>query len=88
MVGVTYEEASRQSWHRSDGGQPDRDQMQLGCLQRIADSTEAMAKNFIQLQNDRDFQIRRKLDLEKDNLRMARVIRALRGTITRMKRRA
>ena len=87
MGRLSWKDESRADWGHSTGDPMSREQIALGAQLRIADAMELMAKNYISLQDDRDYQVRRKLDLEKDNSRMARSIRALRGTITRMKRR-
>ena len=57
----------------------------LGCMLRIADATEAMAKNFLQLQSDvkyykenRDFWKEKALELTRSNA-------SLKGHITRLK---
>lgn len=63
------------------------DKIQLGCLQRIADATEAMAKNHIELQREYNWMKQRKESLESANNRMARSISSLRGHITRLKKR-
>ena len=50
-----FKDFSRENWQRTDGEKPVNEQLQLGCLQRIADATEAMAKNYVQLQTDVEF---------------------------------
>lgn len=59
--------------------------IQTGCLQRIADATEHMAKRFVELQDE--------LQRQKDKLKLERAWRerlqrrciALKGVVTRMK---
>lgn len=54
-MGKNYKDASRANWARTDNRNPTTEQLQLGCLQRIADATEAMAKNYVQLEKDVEF---------------------------------
>lgn len=57
---VTYKDASRVNWSRNIGVDPGHvgtpypgmDAVQLGCLQRMADASEAMAVNYVRLQQD------------------------------------
>lgn len=80
----SYSAASRRNWGNSD----DRfniDQLNLGCLQRIADAVELMAQNYQQLVADRDSWKRRAEQSDACAERVVRSNRALRGVITRMK---
>ena len=58
-----------------------------GSLQRIADATEKMAESYDSMRNDRDFwkRIAESRLTERDALQ--RQVNALRGVITKMKRR-
>lgn len=58
----------------------------IGALQRIADATEKMAGNFIQLQNDLTFYKRRKLESDVAIDRLHRRISALHGVNTKLKK--
>lgn len=58
------------------------------ALLRIADATEAMAQNYIRLQNERDYLARRVKELDAVCARLSRSNAALRGTVKRMKRQA
>lgn len=83
----SYREESRTNWGVtvSEATKPDRDQLQLGCLLRIADATELMAKNFIQLQNDRDM-YKRWYDQEvAKNARLRRQVSAYVGIVKKLK---
>ena len=69
------------------GDVPATDELQTGCLQRIAAATEVMAQNYQQLINNRDWyrqrwqeECRRREELKRSNA-------ALRGVVTRLKRR-
>jgi hypothetical protein len=72
---------------RFDSG-PDREEIKLGCLQRIADATEAMAKNHVQLQNSLDYYKRAYNDEIESRRRLVRQVNALRGVITKLKKKA
>ena len=56
-----------------------------GSLQRIADATELMAKNFIALQNDRDMYKRWYYEGNAKNTKLCKQISALKGVITKLK---
>ena len=57
-----------------------------GSIQRIADATEKMAANYIALENDRNY-YKRQYEVRKAECeRMARRIFALRGVITKQKK--
>jgi hypothetical protein len=84
MSRYLYKEQSRQEWYRE--GPLTDEQLKIGAIQRIADATEAMAKNYVALQDERDrykgwFQEEREL-----SGRLFRRISALRGQITKLKR--
>lgn len=87
-----YREISRSDWgrkHHED--EPlnksfDADSIKLGCLLRIADATEAMAKNYVNLQRDYERAQQEVKRLTANNNRMGRSIAALRGHIGRLKR--
>lgn len=82
-----YREESRQDWTRREG-LTDREDIKTGALQRIADAAELMAKEHARLVAERDRYERWWREKRDECERMARSIYALRGTITRMKRRA
>lgn len=83
-----YREESRKNWGRT---MPEKegltnDEVQYGCLLRIADATEAMAKNHVKLQID--------LDWYKSQLQNYKALyeceknsnRSLKGVITKLKK--
>lgn len=47
-----YREQSKRNWFTT--GDVLQEHLQTGCLQRIADATELMAKNYLSLQGDAD----------------------------------
>ena len=65
---------------------PTWDHVQIGCLQRIADATEAMAKSYADLIKERDRYLRWYREEAADKVRLHRQCAALRGHITRLKR--
>ena len=62
-----------------------RDELKVGCLQRIADATEAMAKNHVQLQRDHDLYKRWYKEEQERCRKLERSNAALRGQITKLK---
>jgi hypothetical protein len=86
-MGRNYREASRLDWQRKDGTEPnDYEELSVGCLQRIASATEAMAKPIIALgdevRRERDGRIQAEQSLATEQRRTA----ALRGVIAKMRR--
>ena len=53
---ATHREASRRDWNIDDKitNKATREEIQLGCIQRIADGVERMEKNLAALEADRD----------------------------------
>lgn len=64
------------------------DELKLGAILRIADATEAMAKNYVGLQNDRDWYRNAYENQCARTDELQRRINALKGVITKMKARA
>ena len=58
-----------------------------GSLQRIADATEMMAKNYLALQSDLDWNRNRNKELSSRNSSLCRQVSALRGVITKLRKR-
>lgn len=81
-----FDKESRKGWHRE--GTPTVDDLKLGCLQRIAAASEAMAKNHDELMRQRDL-ARAEADFwRREAEAMRRRVSSLRGVVTRMKRKA
>lgn len=82
----SHRDASRVNWGCFDGVDPTVEQINLGTLQRIADATEQMARKYVDLLNE----VERLNALAKERReradRLERRIAALRGVITRLKR--
>ena len=81
---TTLTEDSKRDW-TSHGTHND---IQIGCLQRIAAATELMAKNHDQLIRDRDSAISSAEFWREKAWRLERSNIALRGVVTKLKRRA
>jgi hypothetical protein len=79
---ATNRELSKKDW-QSDNPM---EGINSGSLQRIADATEKMAVNFVQLQNERDLYKRWYEGEKKSSQRMANRIRSLQGVITKLKK--
>lgn len=83
----SYKEESRTNWGMTveESVQPNLDQINTGAMLRIADATEAMAKNFIQLQNELKWAKERneRLDVRAEKLR--RQVSAYKGIIKKLK---
>lgn len=76
-------EASRKDW----GGNNTVADINAGSLQRIADATELMAKRYTELIDERD-RLKRWADEARDRAyRVERSNAALRGVVTRLKKR-
>ena len=61
------------------------EQIQTGCLQRIADATEAMAKNYNELIAERDRYKKQFYDTYKQFTHMESVISGYKGVVTKLK---
>lgn len=85
-----YRDESRKNWGRTlpQNQTISEDDIKLGAILRIADAAEAMAKNHVALQNDRDYLARRVRELDAVCARLSRSNAGLRGVIKRMKRQA
>lgn len=84
---VSHVEDSKTHWgnQKEEDEFPGLDRIKVGCLQRIASATEAMAKNHVQLQNDYNY-MRESRDRYRDLYeKEAKRSAALRGWITRYK---
>ena len=82
-------DASKKNWTApvdKEGGYPGDENVKIGCLQRIADATEAMAKNYTDMQNSLDWLKQDRKRLQARNETLIRSNNALRGHINRMKK--
>lgn len=85
---ISHKDNSRINWGKTINGSENRDRndIELGCMLRIADATEAMAKDHITLMHDRDmYRWRYEAELSRSNaLKLSN--NALRGAITKLKK--
>ena len=88
MPFIDHRKNTKTGWGREVEGEsnPNREDIQLGCLLRIADATEAMAKRHTELISQRDYFERLARDRADTIETLRRQRAALRGSITRMKR--
>ena len=82
---ANFRQQSRAEWINSPGG-PDRE-VEIGCLQRIADGIETMGKNVKDLETDRDWWKLRATEEVRTTQQLQRRIAGLKGCITRLKAR-
>jgi len=80
-----YRTESKKLW-RSQKDLPEDDQLKLGCLQRIADATEAMSTYHVKLAESRDTWERIARDRAATICRLEKSNAALRGQITKLKK--
>jgi hypothetical protein len=83
---VSFREHSRRDYGRRDGGKLTVEQINCGALLRIADATETMARNYVQMQADLDY-YKTLAETRAESLnRIEKCNSALRGVITKLKR--
>lgn len=80
----TYRIESHREWARPGELTPTTDDLRLGCLQRIADATELMARRYNDLLEDAQREKRRREEAEQRAYRRLCQIRALKGVITKL----
>lgn len=88
MERIDYKDESRKDWGRMgpEGIKPTNEDITLGCILRIADATEAMAKNYVFLQNELTAAKKRNDYLKSLSERKDYQIRGLKGQITKLKK--
>jgi len=64
---------------------PSIEQINTGCMQRIASATELMATNFLKLQNENDYLRKRNRNLQDDNDHLRRSANTYKGKYNRLK---
>lgn len=75
----------RQESKKEFSGQGTLETINAGSLQRIADATDKMAQDYLQLERDRDF-YKSRFEAEKaETKRLSRSNNALRGLVRRLK---
>ena len=86
MAQKTLKDHSRTQWTEHGDPYPGDENVKLGCLQRIADATEEMAKNHVRMQDQINYLDKRCKLLTEEAERLRRSNTALRGRITRLKK--
>ncbi|WDF45270.1 hypothetical protein PQ459_10215 [Chryseobacterium sp. KACC 21268] len=81
-----YKEESRKNWGTKANVGVTREQIQLGAILRIADATEAMAKNHVKLQLDYDYMIANRNSWKAEAEALKRSNASLKGVITKLKK--
>ena len=79
----SFKDESRKNWHQTEG-KPSDDRLKLGCLQRIADATETMARNYSSLISKRNRYEGYYKDQQARREKAERSNAALRGQITKL----
>lgn len=84
-----YRAGSRTNWgrHLEDNQQLSREDLQLGCLLRIADATELMAKRHAELQQSLDYYKSIAAERADEITYLKNQLRGARGSITRLRKR-
>lgn len=80
---MNQREASKQNWNSTNTVMD----INSGSLQRIADATEKMASSYDNLRNDRDLYKKWYEEGNENRNKLERKISALRGVITKLKKR-
>jgi len=83
---MSLKSASKLDYSLRNEGSANYDEIKTGCLQRIADATEAMAKYHVQIIKDRDMYERWYRDSQAGQRILEKSNAALRGVITKLKK--
>lgn len=86
MSFTDYREESRKNYGTNDEGTLNRDQLNTGCMLRIADAIEKIAINHQQLINERDNYKRWYEGEQYDNNILRKRIYSMKGVITKLKK--
>lgn len=81
----SHKEWSKDNWYRSDAEQPTPEQLQFGCLQRIAEALEAMAKPYVRLLEDQKWYSERNERQEAQIKRLKNRAAGLKAANTKLK---
>lgn len=82
---MNFKDLSKQNFATKEGEKPTYQQIELGCLQRMADSSEAMAANHVRIENDLKMYKRRFYDMVEQNEALRRTNRGLKSYVTRLR---
>lgn len=86
MPTKAYREESRKDWCNGQSDKPTAEQIKLGCLQRIADATESMAKEYNRLLMENNVLKNSRARYRDEAEMLRRRLAATKGVVTRMKR--
>ena len=88
MVWKSYRKESREiDWGADQEGKPTIEQINCGCMLRIADAAEKMSGNYTAMQNEVEHLKRVREDLRQGIAHLEHSNAALRGHIKRLKKR-
>jgi Mor family transcriptional regulator len=89
LINYSWKEASRKNWMSQLEKEDDipTDQIKAGAIMRIADAVEVMAKNYAKLIRERGYFERWYKEERESKNKLNRSNSALRGHITRLKKR-
>lgn len=87
MPTQNYAEESRKIWYCTDRDTPTHEQLQLGCLQRIATATEKMCRDRDALERELRGAMKTAVYWKKRAEAAERSNSALRGVVTKLKKR-
>lgn len=86
MAHQNYAEESKKNYGRDESAAFSHDDLQLGCLQRIAKATETISQSYNKLIEERDLYKKLYGDERACTERLLRRISAMKGVITRLQR--
>ncbi len=81
----SHKDISRQSWNLDNRESLTNDDIKIGCLQRIADATETMAKNYNQLFEEKEKFRKWYYEERAKRQHLERSITTYKGNYTRLK---
>lgn len=87
MMARNFRDASRTTWEKINGDVTTIPDLTFGCMLRIADAAEVMAKDHQRLLDDNEYLKRRNEEYLTRIQNRDRQIRGLRGVITKLKKR-
>lgn len=93
MPHISFKDQSKKNWgFNNDGIMPKREitneEIQIGCMQRVADASEKMASNYTNMQDNLAW-YKNRYEERGDAIRfMEKRIAALKGAITKLKNKA
>lgn len=81
-----YRVLSKGNWKpKNKNGIPSDQEIQTGCMQRIADATEIMATNFLKLQSENEYLRNRNQSLKKELESTKRSAYSYKGKFNRLR---